>query len=97
MGLCAPLPGSNDFSHRALLQVDDELALVRRIDQDPRQRHGLAGVGEFVEDVAGAHVAAVDDEDRMGGVRSYAVDPAAADRLWTLSEEMVGASFSAAR
>jgi len=28
-------------------------------------------------------------------VRSYALDPAAAERLWTLSEQLTGASFSA--
>ena len=29
-----------------------------------------------------------------GGVESYAVDPAAADRLWALSEDLVGETFS---
>lgn len=47
--------------------------------------------GLYCED---CHVAEQDDTDPMGGVRSYAVDPAAAERLWTLSEELVGQSFS---
>ena len=39
-------------------------------------------------------VAEIDDENTGGGVRSYALDPAAADRLWRLSEEMVGQTFA---
>jgi len=46
--------------------------------------------GLYLED---CHVAAVDDVDASGGVRSYAVDPEAARRLWELSEEMVGQRF----
>lgn len=34
-----------------------------------------------------------DDETVSGGVRSYAIDPDAAKRLWVLSEEMVGQVF----
>ena len=40
------------------------------------------------------HVADQDDESTGGGVRSYAIDPDKADRLWSLSEEMVGESFA---
>jgi NAD(P)-dependent dehydrogenase (short-subunit alcohol dehydrogenase family) len=44
--------------------------------------------GLYLED---CHVAAVDDTDgAVGGVRSYALDPAAAARLWQVSEEMTG-------
>jgi NAD(P)-dependent dehydrogenase (short-subunit alcohol dehydrogenase family) len=44
--------------------------------------------GLYLED---CHVAAVDDADGAeGGVRSYALDPAAAARLWKVSEQMVG-------
>jgi hypothetical protein len=46
--------------------------------------------GLYLED---CHVAAVDDVGASGGVRSYAVDPEAARRLWELSEEMVGQRF----
>jgi NAD(P)-dependent dehydrogenase (short-subunit alcohol dehydrogenase family) len=47
--------------------------------------------GLYLED---CHVAQVDDaEGAAGGVRSYALDPAAAKRLWSLSEAMVGQSF----
>ena len=48
--------------------------------------------GIYCED---CHVAEIDDEAPEGGVRSYAVDPAIADRLWSLSEELVGESFVA--
>lgn len=48
--------------------------------------------GVYCED---CHVAPVDDESPTGGVRSYALDPATADALWSLSERMVGESFSA--
>lgn len=46
--------------------------------------------GLYAED---CHVAAIDDADPNGGVRSYALDPDKADRLWTLSEELVGERF----
>lgn len=47
--------------------------------------------GLYLED---CHVAEVDDDENAAeGVRSYALDPEAAKRLWTLSEEMVGQSF----
>jgi NAD(P)-dependent dehydrogenase (short-subunit alcohol dehydrogenase family) len=48
--------------------------------------------GLYLED---CHVAEVDDADgAAGGVRSYALDPEAAKRLWTVSEEAVGQSFA---
>lgn len=47
--------------------------------------------GLYCED---CHVASEDNEDTSGGVRSYAVDRANAERLWTLSEEMVGQEFA---
>ena len=46
--------------------------------------------GLYLEDCG---VAEVDDTSADGGVRSYAVDPATAERLWTLSEELVGQTF----
>jgi len=52
----------------------------------------LAGRGGvYLED---CHVAAVDDEDPSGSVRSYAVDPGNAEKLWALSEATVGQTFS---
>lgn len=47
--------------------------------------------GVYCED---CHVAKVDNENPVGGVRSYALDKSTADRLWSLSEELVGESFS---
>lgn len=47
--------------------------------------------GIYCED---CHVADVDDEDTTGGVRSYAVDPEKAEKLWAVSEEIVEQSFS---
>ena len=44
----------------------------------------------YLED---CHVAAVTDDDPNGGVRTYAVDPDLAARLWAMSEEMVGQEF----
>lgn len=49
--------------------------------------------GVYLED---CDVAEVDDESTTGGVRSDAVDPAAAERLWSMSEEMVGQTFDLA-
>ena len=46
--------------------------------------------GVYCED---CHVAQLDDESADGGVRSYALDPQAADQLWSLSEEMTGETF----
>jgi NAD(P)-dependent dehydrogenase (short-subunit alcohol dehydrogenase family) len=48
--------------------------------------------GLYLEDCG---VAGVDDAPgATRGVRSYALDPAAAERLWSLSEKLVGQSFS---
>jgi NAD(P)-dependent dehydrogenase (short-subunit alcohol dehydrogenase family) len=48
--------------------------------------------GLYLED---CHVAEVnDDPEAREGVRSYAVDPEAAKRLWTISEELVGERFA---
>lgn len=47
--------------------------------------------GVYLED---CHVAAVDDEDPSGSVRSYAVDPGNAEKLWALSESTVDQTFS---
>lgn len=46
--------------------------------------------GVYCED---CHVAAVDDEAATHGVRSYAINPSFADRLWKLSEDLTGAKF----
>ena len=48
--------------------------------------------GLYTED---CHVAEIDGTDPAGGVRSYALDKDDADRLWSLSEELVGESFAA--
>jgi NAD(P)-dependent dehydrogenase (short-subunit alcohol dehydrogenase family) len=48
--------------------------------------------GQYLED---CHVAQVNDAaDAAGGVRSYALDPDAAQRLWSISERMVGQDFA---
>jgi NAD(P)-dependent dehydrogenase (short-subunit alcohol dehydrogenase family) len=52
----------------------------------------LAGKGGvYLED---CNVAATDDESEKAGVRSYALDPAKAETLWAISEEMVGEKFA---
>lgn len=47
--------------------------------------------GVYLED---CHIADVDDASTVGGVRSYALDPDNAEKLWALSEEIVGQKFS---
>lgn len=46
--------------------------------------------GLYCED---CHVAEVDDQSQTNGVRSYALNPSFAERLWKLSEEATGAKF----
>ncbi len=47
--------------------------------------------GLYLED---CHVATVNDaEDALDGVKSYALDPANAERLWEVSEKLVGQKF----
>ena len=46
--------------------------------------------GVYCED---CHVAELDDESAKGGVRSYALDPEAANQLWAMSEDMTGEVF----
>ncbi|MBN7795569.1 SDR family NAD(P)-dependent oxidoreductase [Parahaliea mediterranea] len=53
-----------------------------------RELDGLGG--RYLED---CQLAAKAGEGVAGGVESYAVDPNAAQRLWQLSEELVGQSF----
>ncbi|WP_327177240.1 oxidoreductase [Streptomyces sp. NBC_01335] len=48
--------------------------------------------GVYLEDCEIAHVSAPDDAMDAGGVRAYAVDPAAAARLWDLSVAATGAA-----
>lgn len=48
--------------------------------------------GVYCED---CHVAEIDDTSTKGGVRSYAVDKGNAERLWELSERLVGERFAA--
>lgn len=48
--------------------------------------------GVYCED---CHVAGVDDVSSTGGVRSYALDRQAAERLWVLSEQLTGAIYPA--
>lgn len=47
--------------------------------------------GVYCED---CHVANQDDQNPTGGVRSYAIDPVKAERLWALSEDLVGETFA---
>ena len=53
----------------------------------------LAGRGGlYLED---CHVAAVDDSpEAPEGVKSYALDPENAERLWSVSERLVGQRFA---
>lgn len=46
--------------------------------------------GVYCED---CHVADVDDESATGGVRSYALNPSYAERLWAMSEEATGVRY----
>ena len=48
--------------------------------------------GVYCED---CHVAEIDDASSKEGVRTYALDPDAANQLWALSESLIGESFSA--
>ena len=47
--------------------------------------------GLYAED---CHIAEVDDTNPTSGVRSYALDKDNADRLWALSEQLVGDKFA---
>ena len=47
--------------------------------------------GLYLED---CHIASEVSDDPIGGVESYAIDPESADRLWSLSEDLVGQRFA---
>ena len=47
--------------------------------------------GVYLED---CHIAEIDDENPKEGVRSYALDQGNAEKLWQLSEKLVGESFA---
>jgi NAD(P)-dependent dehydrogenase (short-subunit alcohol dehydrogenase family) len=46
--------------------------------------------GQYLED---CHIAQAAESGSSNGVESYAVDPAVAEKLWLLSEDLVGQSF----
>jgi len=46
--------------------------------------------GQYLED---CHIAQAAESGSSSGVESYAVDPAVAEELWSLSEDLVGQSF----
>jgi len=54
------------------------------------QLQGMGGV--YCEDVDIAHLISADEQSNSG-LRPWAADPALADRLWTLSEELAGIEF----
>ncbi len=54
-----------------------------------RDLDGLGGL--YLED---CHIAEPATPDGEGGIESYALDPAIADKLWLLSEDMVGENFN---
>ena len=47
--------------------------------------------GVYLED---CHVAQIDNENQKEGVRSYALDADNAEKLWSLSEKLVGENFT---
>lgn len=53
------------------------------------QLEGRGGI--YCED---CHVAEITDDNPLGGVKTYAVDPDKAEKLWALSERLVGQEFS---
>jgi len=55
------------------------------------QLDGVGGV--YCQDVDVAEILPADSESNVG-VRSYAIDPAVAKRLWFLSERLTGIKFS---
>jgi len=57
-----------------------------------RELAGMGGV--YCEDVDIAEIVPSDSESKRG-VRSYAIDPAGAKRLWSLSERLTGVKFPA--
>ncbi|MBT7718925.1 MAG: short-chain dehydrogenase, partial [Halieaceae bacterium] len=50
---------------------------------------GLGGL--YLED---CHIAEPATPDNEAGIESYALDPVTADKLWQLSEDMVGENFN---
>jgi hypothetical protein len=52
-----------------------------------------AGGGVYCEDCNIATLTP-DDDPSFAGVRRWAVDPEAAERLWTLSERLLGETFT---
>ncbi len=103
-------PGGIDTNLGRHLSQEEAEALVQRVTtSDPSfewksipqgaATSVWAATAEDVEGKGGVYcedcgVAQIDDESSNKGVRSYALDKASADRLWAISEEMVGEKFS---
>lgn len=104
-------PGGIDTNLGRHLSQEQADALVQRVttsDPDFQWKSIPQGAATSVwaataDEVAGAGgvycedcgVAAIDDQSPKNGVRSYALDKASADRLWAISEELVGERFPA--
>ncbi|WP_298469531.1 SDR family NAD(P)-dependent oxidoreductase [uncultured Erythrobacter sp.] len=103
-------PGGIDTNLGRHLSEEQAEALVQRVTtSDPSfewksipqgaATSVWAATAEDVEGKGGVYcedcgVAQIDDESSNKGVRSYALDKASADRLWVISEEMVGEKFA---
>ena len=72
--------------------VPQSFEVLRRVGLTTGAAYRLWGDQEdYQRDLA---VAEVDDQNPVGGVRSYAVDADNAERLWSLSERLVGETFA---
>ena len=57
---------------------------------------GSSGLGQETARAFAAHGAIDDAPDALDGVKSYALDPQNSERLWELSERLVGTRFDLA-
>lgn len=72
--------------------ADPGRAPRRRSSPRPPELEGRGGL--YLED---CQIAAVNDApDALNGVKSYALDPENAERLWQVSEQLVGRQFALA-
>ena len=78
--------------------ADGEAPAFKTIPQGAATTCYAATSGDL-EDIGGVyledcHIAPVDDESPTSGCRSWAADPEQAERLWAVSEEMIGETFA---
>jgi hypothetical protein len=83
-------PAENPSQKAVISRPSNKLPQLRSGAPRVRKLAGMGGI--YCHDVDVAEILPPDSASNVG-VRSYAIDPGAAQRLWSLSERLTGVKF----